>query len=59
MPHVLREYREDGRDLIEVCPLDECKHEPGEKRHWVYEYPEHQDREQFVAEVLDIVARKR
>ena len=59
MPHVLREYREDGRDLIEVCPLDECKHEPGEKRHWVYEYAEHQDRQQFVAEVLDIVAKKR
>ena len=59
MPHILREYSEDGRALIEICPLAECKHEPGPKIHQIYEFPEHQSREDFIAEAIDIVARKR
>lgn len=58
MPIVSSTYKKGPVEYMEVCPLDECLHGVGLKKHYIFEFPKHQGREEFIAEALTVVAEK-
>ena len=57
MPSKVTNYRQDGKNYLEVCPLEACKHGVGKKTHYIFEFPKG-DREAFIQEAFKAVSEK-
>ena len=57
MPIEVANYRQDGKNYLEVCPLETCKHDVGRKVHYIFEFPK-EGRETFIQEAFKAVLEK-